>query len=76
MGIGFKIYKKIIDKTYKGGTINNRFIAKVGRKIHTSIKPEYVEKYGYKIFLDPDDQLMLTVKEYPIHPIFKKIIKT
>ena len=75
MGIRFKIYKKIINKTYRGGTINNKFISKIGRKIHTSIKPEYVEKYGYKIFLDPNDQLMLSVKEYPIHPILEKIIK-
>jgi len=76
MGIGFKIYQKILDKIYKERALNNRFIAKMGRKLHSSIKPEYVKKFGYKLFLDPDDQLMLSVKEYPIHPILKKIIKT
>lgn len=75
MGIGFKIYKKILDKMYRGGAVNNKFVSKIGRKFHSSIKPEYMKKFGYKLFLDPHDQLMLSVKEYPIHPILKKIIK-
>jgi FkbM family methyltransferase len=76
MGSIFKIYQKILAKAYKGGTVNNKLVSKIGRKIHSSIKPEHIEKFGYKLFLDPHDQLMLSVKEYPIHPILKKIIKS
>ena len=76
MGIGFEIYKKILDRIYKGGSINNKFVSKVGRKIHSSIKPTHIEKFGFKLFLDYHDQLMLSVKEYPIHPVLKKIIKS
>jgi FkbM family methyltransferase len=76
MGIGFKIYKKILDRIYEGGSINNKFVSKVGRKIHSSIKPTHIEKFGFKLFLDYQDQLMLSVKEYPIHPVLKKIIKS
>ena len=48
MGIGFKLYKKILDRIYKGGSINNKFVSKIGRKIHSSIKPTYIEKFGFK----------------------------
>jgi len=68
--------KKILDRIYKGGSINNKFVSKIGRKIHSSIKPTYIEKFGFKLFLDYHDQLMLSVKEYPIHPVLKKIIKS
>jgi len=73
---GFKIYKKMFNSIYNSErVVNNKIVSRIGRKIHTIFKPEYVEKFGYKIYLDPHDHLLLSVREYPIHPILKKIIK-
>jgi len=75
MIIKFKIYKKIVNLVYEWKIVNNKYVAKLGKKIHYLIKPKHIEIFGFKLFLDQYDQLMLSVKEYPIHPILKKIIK-
>ena len=49
IGFIFKIYQKILDKAYKGGAVNNKLVSKMGRKIHSSIKPEHIQKFGYKL---------------------------
>ena len=74
MGIGIKIFKKFSEKIMNEGQVNNKIISKTGRYIYKKIKPEFIEKFGYKLYLDPDDQLLLSINEYPIHPILKKII--
>jgi FkbM family methyltransferase len=74
MGIGLKIFKKFSEKIMNEGQVNNKIISKTGRYIYKKIKPEFIEKFGYKLYLDPDDHLMLANNEYTIHPILKKII--
>ena len=82
MGIGLKIFKKFSEKIMVRGQVNgptstffgNKLISKTGRYVYKKIKPKFIKKFGYKLYLDPDDQLLLSINEYPIHPILKKII--
>jgi len=82
MGFALKIFKKFSEKIMIRGQVNgpdstffgNKLISKTGRYVYKKIKPEFIEKFGYKLYLDPDDQLLLSINEYPIHPILKKII--
>ena len=78
MGLGFKILKKLSENRVKKLNVpynkNNKIISMIGKSFYTRLKPEFIEKFGYKLYLDPEDQLMLSVNEYPLHPILKKII--
>ena len=82
MDFALKIFKKLSEKIMVRGQVNgpastffgNKLISKTGRYVYKKIKPEFIEKFGYKLYLDPDDQLLLSINEYPIHPILKKII--
>lgn len=75
MGLGFKIYKKIVNEIYGEWIVNNKVISKVGRKLHSRLHPGYIEMFGYKLYLDPNDHLLLSTRKYPIHPILERIIK-
>lgn len=75
MGIGLKIFKKLsANRVNSPDHENNKIVSAAGRYIYKKIKPEFIEKFGYKLYLDPDDHLMLANNEYIIHPILKKII--
>lgn len=69
------LYKKTFNSIYGEWAIRNKVISKIGRRVHRHFKPEYVMMYGNKIFLDPQDFFLLSVRPYPIHQIITKVIK-
>ena len=82
IGFALKIFKRFSEKIMVRGQVNgptstffgNKLISKTGRYVYKKIKPKFIKKFGYKLYLDLDDQLLLSINEYPIHPILKKII--
>ena len=72
--ISLKIFKKLAERPMNKGQAGNKIISKTGRYVYKKIKPEFIEKFGYKLYLDPDDHLLLAINEYPIHSVLKKII--
>jgi FkbM family methyltransferase len=71
-----KLYKKIFNSLQGSGVGRIKLVAKINKNVRTNIKPEYVEMFGFKIYLDPTDHFGLSVKPYPIPKIYEKIIKS
>ncbi len=71
-----KVYKKIFNSLQGSGVGRIKLVAKISNNVRTNLKPEYVEMYGFRIYLDPTDHFGLSVKPYHIHKIYEQIIKS
>lgn len=71
----FRIYAKFFNVISRTNFSKYRFVSRIGRILHSKLKPEFVEMWGNKIFLDPLDHHLLSIQEYPIHRIIKEVIK-
>lgn len=71
----FRIYTKVFNAISRTNFSRYRFVSRMGRNLHSKLKPEFVEMWGNKIFLDPLDHHLLSIQDYPIHRIIKEVIK-